>query len=186
VFAALERIGIVPTAIEAMNGGVPRRIDLSPPSSDHRRALAAAAVVVLILAATAAAMPFVTQSLAMHAVQTDIAALNPQLMQVEALRRSLIAGAVGSDVIAAERARNGDALQVLATITDLMPDDTVLDDLALRQGKLEISGRSLAAARLISAMATDPILRNPSFAAPVTRTPDGKADSFVIRAELVP
>ncbi len=89
-------------------------------------------------------------------------------------------------MIAAERARNGDALQVLATVTDLMPDDTVLADLSLRQGKLDISGRSLAASRLIPAMATDPTLRNPSFVAPVTRTPDGKADTFVIRAELSP
>ncbi len=140
-----------------MSHGVPRLIDLSAPSPDHRRTLATAAVVVLILAAAAAATPFVTQSLAMHAVEADISGLTPQLKQFEALRRSLAAGSAGSDVIAAERARNGDAVQVLATITDLMPDDTVLADLSLRQGKLEIQcGRSLAAARLISAMAADP------------------------------
>ena len=75
---------------------------------------------------------------------------------------------------------------MLATVTDLMPDDTVLGDLSLRQGKLDISGRSLAAAQLIPAMAADPTLRNPSFAAPVTRSADGKADTFVIRAEQVP
>ncbi len=186
VLAALERIGAAPTVIEAMNDGLPRHIDLSPPPVARRRALAVAVTAVLVLAVAAAATPFVTQALAMHAVEARIAALQPQLRRVEALRRSLAAGAAGSDVIAAEQARNGDALQVLATVTDLMPDDTVLSDLSLRQGKLDISGRSLAAARLIPAMAADPTLRNPSFAAPVTRTPDGKADSFVIRAELAP
>jgi hypothetical protein len=35
-------------------------------------------------------------------------------------------------------------------------------------------------------MAADATMHNPSFAAPVTRTPDGKADTFVIRAELTP
>jgi general secretion pathway protein L len=142
--------------------------------------------VVLLLAVAAAGTPFVTQSLAIAAVEARIAALQPRVAEVEALRRRIAAGTAGNDVIAAERARNGDALQVLATVTDLMPDDTVLADLSLRQGKLDISGRSLTAARLIPAMAADPTLRNPSFVAPVTRTPDGKADTFVIRAELSP
>ena len=89
-------------------------------------------------------------------------------------------------MIATEHAATGDALQVLATVTELLPDDTVLADLTLRQGKLSISGRSRAAPLLIPAMAGDPTLHNPSFAAPVTRTPDGNADTFVIRAELSP
>jgi len=186
LLAALERIGISPIAIEATNDGVPRRIDLLPPSSNHRHALSVAMVAILLLAVAAAATPFVTQSLAGNAVEARIAALQPQVARVEALRRRIAAGTAGSDVIAAERARNGDALQVLATVTDLMPDDTVLADLSLRQGKLDISGRSLAAARLIPAMAADPTLRNPSFVAPVTRTPDGKADTFVIRTDLGP
>ena len=75
---------------------------------------------------------------------------------------------------------------MLATVTELLPDDTVLADLSLRQSKLSISGRSRAAPVLIPAMAGDPALHNPSFAAPVTRTPDGNADTFVIRAELGP
>lgn len=185
VLAALERIGVTPSAIEAINQGVSRQIDLLPPS-DRRRALSIAAAVVLVLAVAAAAAPFVTQSLAGGRVEARIATLQPQVAQIEALRRRLAAGTAGSDAIAAERARNGDALQVLATITELMPDDTVLADLSLRQGKLDISGRSLAAARLIPVMAGDPTLRNPSFVAPVTRTADGKADTFVIRAELGP
>ena len=78
----------------------------------------------------------------------------------------------------------GDALQVLATTTELIPDDTVLSDLSLHQGKLSISGQSATAPRLIPALAADPTVGNPSFAAPVTRTADGKADTFVIRAEL--
>ena len=139
-----------------------------------------------MLALIALATPFVTQSLARRAVEVRIAALQPRVAQVEALRRRIAAGTAGNDVIAAEHAGTGDALQVLATVTELLPDDTVLADLTLRQGKLSISGRSRAAPLLIPAMAGDPTLHNPSFAAPVTRTPDGKADTFVIRAELVP
>ena len=110
--------------------------------------------------------------------------LQPQIAAVELLRRRIAGGSAGSSVIAAERARVGDALQVLATTTDLIPDDTVLSDLSLHQGKLSISGQSATAPRLIPALAADPTVGNPSFAAPVTRTADGKADTFVIRAEL--
>jgi len=95
-------------------------------------------------------------------------------------------GVAGADVLTAERARIGDVLQVLAAVTDIVPDDSWLTELSLHQGKLGISGQSPAAARLIPALAADPAFRNPAFAAPVTRAPDGHADLFVIRAELAP
>jgi general secretion pathway protein L len=177
VFAVLSRIGLTVSAIEATNRvGVARRIDTLAAASSRRPWQAIVAVVT----------PFVTQSLARTQVEARIAALQPRLTEVEALRKRIAAGTAGSDVIAAEQARLGDALQVLATITDLLPDDTVLADLTLRQGKLDISGRSLVAPRLIPAMAADPIVHNPAFVAPVTRTSDGKADTFVIHAELGP
>ena len=48
------------------------------------------------------------------------------------------------------------SLGMLATLTDVLPDDTFLTELALRAGVLTISGQSAAAARLISALAADP------------------------------
>ena len=186
LLTALEEIGLKVSAIEtASPNGVPRYIDLSPPGR-HSRMLHATALVILVLALAVLATPFVTQSLARRSVEAGIAALQPQIAQVEALRRRIAQGAAGNDVIAAEHARIGDVLQVLASVTALLPDDTVLADLSLRQGKLSISGRSRTAPQLIPAMAGDPTVHNPSFAAPVTRTTDGKADTFVIRAELGP
>ena len=186
VLAACERIGLVPDAIEATNqSGVPRRITLRAPATLHRGVVTAALCLVVTLALGAVVTPFITQAWARGAVEARIAALQPQLARVDALRRRIATGAAGSDVIAAEQARLGDALQVLATVTDVLPDDTVLVDLSLREGRLEISGRSAAAAQLIPAMAADATLHNPSFAAPVTRAND-KMDTFVIRAELSP
>ena len=185
VIALLEAAGLAISAIEAVGtSGSPRLIDLLAPSRRHRASLAFARGLVGALAVVAAVMPVITLSLASNAVEARIAALQPQIAQVEALRRRIAGGSAGSTVIAAERARVGDALQVLATTTELIPDDTVLSDLSLHQGKLSISGQSATAPRLIPALAADPTVGNPSFAAPVTRTPDGKADTFVIRAEL--
>jgi len=186
LFAALAEVGLKVSAIETTApSGAPRYIDLNP-QVRHSHMLRAAAVLIGVLALAALVTPFVTQSLARRSVEAGIAALQPQIAQVEALRRRLAQGAAGNDAIAAEYARIGDVLQVLATVTALLPDDTVLADLSLRQGKLSISGRSRTAPQLIPAMAGDPTLHNPSFAAPVTRTTDGKADTFVIRAELSP
>jgi len=185
----LARIGITPTCLEAAApDGSPRRIALA--AAPARRAgfplLATAGGAVAALAAAALLTPFITQSLARDATDRAIAALAPRVARVEALRKHLVEGAAGVDALAAEQARTGDVLQVLAAVTQLMPDDTVLTEFSLHQGKLGVSGQSPAAARLIPALAADPGFRNPTFAAPVTRAPDGHTDQFVIHAELAP
>src|SRR5689334_1848288 len=180
-------VGLSVSAIEATTStGQLHHIELTSSSLSRSRLSPVAWGITATLAAVALVAPFITQSLALHAVDAKIAALQPRITQVEKLRKQIAAGSAGNDVIAAEHAATGDTLQVLGTVTDLLSDDTVPADLSLRQGKLSISGRSRSAPQLIPAMAGDPTLHNPSFAAPVTRTPDGKADTFVIRAELNP
>ena len=187
VIAVLAGIGLNVGAIETTTPeGRLRRIDLAASTAHESRLLPVALGVLGVLAVVALVTPFVTQALAFRAIDARINALQPRIVQVESLRKRIAAGSAGSDVVVAEHAATGDVLQVLATVTDLLPDDTVLADLSLRRGKLSISGRSRSASQLIPAMAGDPILHDPSFAAPVTRTPDGKSDTFVIRAELNP
>ena len=191
VLDALGRIGAAPTAIEGRSpAGADRRIDLGrPPTRNERwrrRALAAGWAVCCGLAALAVVLPFVRQSLARTDVDAQIAALRPKLAEVEALRRRLATTQAAGDVLAAERARVGNALQAIAVVTDLLPDDTYLTEFVLRERKLTLSGQSLAAPKLIAALAGDPAISNPSFIAPVTRSEDGRADLFSIRAELAP
>lgn len=185
----MTRADIAPAWLEAATAdGTLRRIPLS--ACAHRRpgskATGAAAVAVAVLTVAALVTPFVVQSFARSATDRVIEALAPRVARVEALRKQQASSAAGADALATEHARVGDVLQVLATLTDLMSDDTWLSDLSLHQGKLNVSGQSPAAARLIPVLAADPMLRNPAFAAPVTRAPDGHADTFVIRAELAP
>jgi general secretion pathway protein L len=186
----LTRIGITPSCLEASsNSGVMRRINLGATARAARvdgPAVTWAIWAVACLAIAAVVTPFVTQSLALKRVERRIAELQPRVTEAETLRRRIADGTASADVVASERARSGDVLQVLAAITDVLPDDTVLSDLSLNQGKLGIGGQSPTAARLIPALAADPTIHNPSFAAPVTRTPDGRSDAFVIRAESGP
>ena len=71
-------------------------------------------------------------------------------------------------------------------MTELLPDDTFLSDLSLRQRRLTIGGQSAAAAKLIPGLAADPMFRNPGFTAPVTRSDQLKKDVFSLRAEVAP
>ena len=185
----LARIGITPTCLEATaRDGSRRRIALEAGSTRRAgfRLHATAGGAVAALAVAVLVTPFVTQSLTRAATERDISALTPRVARVEALRKHLADGAAGVDVLAAEQARSGDVLLVLAAVTQLLPDDTVLSEFSLHQGKLGLSGQSPAAAQLIPALAADPTFRNPTFAAPVTRTADGHTDQFVIHAELAP
>jgi len=133
------------------------------------------------LAAAVVAVPIVRQSLALADVEAQIAALRPQMDQVDALRRQIAAGSAGAGRIAAARERATVALRALGVLTDLLPDDTYLTSVALHHTQLIIEGHSNAATRLIAAMTADPELKSPSFSAPVVRADNG-ADIFTIQA----
>jgi general secretion pathway protein L len=187
---ALAELSLVPTLVEAEAPGGPwRRIALGEPDLRRerwrRRGLIVAATGCAALAAVAVGLPFLTQSQARADVEARIAALQPRVKEAEALRRRLTANAAGSDAITSERARVGDALQVMASLTDILGDDTHLIGLVLHQRQVTLEGQSAAAAKLITALSADPTIRNASFAAPVMRSESG-ADLFSIKVEVAP
>jgi len=186
---SLARIGLKPIVIETpAPGGGWRRLALDAHGGAgrmERRRLRLASGIVAALALIAAALPFARQSLAEHEVATQIAALRPRVAEVLALRQRVASDAGGADAFAELGARVGNPLTVLATLTNTLPDDTYLESLSLSQRRLVITGHSAAAARLIGLLAADPSVRNPAFAAAVTRAPSGN-DAFAIRAEIGP
>jgi general secretion pathway protein L len=185
---ALERAGLRPTMLEAPAAGTTRRIWLhrgqSARDTWRRRALTLAAGACAALAVAAVGLPFILQASATAALDNRIAELRPAVTRAEALRDQIARAAAGGDVVSAEQARVGDALEVLAAVTDLLPDDTYLTDFSLRERKLELSGESGAAARLISVLSADAAFRNPVFAAPVTHLGSATKELFSIRAEI--
>ncbi|MBV9735698.1 MAG: hypothetical protein JO209_07285 [Acidisphaera sp.] len=189
--ALLEQVGQAPTAVEARSPeGAPRiiRLHRAPTRSQQwqRRSVMVLGGACAVLAVVAAILPFLLQSLARQRVEAEIAALRPAVQQAEALRRQIAARAADTDVVAAESARTGDPLAVLAAVTEILPDDTYLTELTLSQRRLGLNGQSAAAARLIAALAADPSIRNPAFSAPVTHSDIGHGDLFAISAEIAP
>lgn len=137
-----------------------------------------------MLAVVAVVLPFVMQSLAYARLDTDIAALRPHVARAEALRDKLTHHTTLNEVLTSSRKQAHTPLQVIATLTELIPDDTHLTSISLRQNKLTISGRSAAAARLIALLATHPLMHNPAFAAPVIRDETTNKDLFQIHVDM--
>ena len=189
--ASLGQAGLVPAALEAPSAdGTMRRIVLAHPDSRRarleRRVLTGVQAVCGALAVAAFVLPFILQWSASRRIEAQIGRLQPRVAEAEQLRQRIASTTAGVDVIAAERLHVGDAISVLAAVTALLPDDTSLTDLTLRQGKLTISGQSAEAVRLIAALSGNPALHNPEFTAPVTRIENGRTDLFAIRAGVTP
>jgi general secretion pathway protein L len=187
LLTAFSAAGVPVTTIELPQLG--RRIDvdrnLSRREQWARHRQLGLAGLFVGMAVIAILLPFVTQALALHTVDQQIASLRPDVAKAEALRQQITNGTTGIDAIAAEEARTGDVLAVLAAVTDALPDDTYLTSLSLRQGHLSLSGQSTAAAQLIGTLSAKHLLRNAAFDAPITRSDQSKLDLFSIRADLV-
>jgi general secretion pathway protein L len=186
--AALESVGLKPRFVEVGPTNRPRLLAITDGAERSTGlvlfkglAWACAGLVVIALA-----LPLVRQALALGATDDAIAELRPTIAQVEALRRGLTAEGAGRAVLQRELQRTGDVLQVLATVTRVLPDDTYLTDFALRERQMTISGRSASAPRLITLLSAEPAIRNTAFAAPVTRIEGATADVFSIKAEVAP
>jgi general secretion pathway protein L len=136
------------------------------------------------LAAVALVLPVLRQELAIHATNVAIDDLQPSIRQVEALRRGMTADGAEQKVLAQEMERTGDLLQILATVTNILPDDTYLTEFSLRDRQMTLGGRSAAAARLITALSANPAIRDAVFAAPVIRIEGATTDVFSIRASV--
>jgi general secretion pathway protein L len=138
------------------------------------------------LALAAVAVPFVRQSFAIDELDQKIADGRAAAAEAESLRQQIerLSGAVG--LVESERDKAGRPLVTLAALTSLLPDDTFLTELQQQQQKVTISGRSASASRLIAALANGSHLRNPTFAAPVTRIEATRSEVFTITAEVGP
>jgi general secretion pathway protein L len=175
-------IGLLPSFIEIPGG----RIELGRVTAPGRRyGQMALPALCCLLAIGCVAVPFVRQQMALAATAKVIAANAPAADVALSLRRQLATTASARMAIVRAR-QEGDALEVLATLTAALPDGTWLSDLSLKSGDLTFDGQSADAAKLIAVLSAVPGLHNPNFTAPVTRTADGKADLFSLDAQVKP
>jgi len=191
MLTALRRAGIAPHRIE-IEGGPDRdcHLPLDGDGSSYepltRRLLWPAFASCIALAIGAAATPFVLQSTQLAAVESRIASERGAAAEAQALRQQIDRASGSAVLIEKERDRGGRPLAVLAALTRLIPPDTYLTDFVQQQGKVTLTGRSTGASRLIGSLAAGKELRNPTFAAPVTRIAAGQLEQFTVTVEVTP
>jgi general secretion pathway protein L len=191
LLARLAQIGVHPLRVEVSDG--PDKGSLVPLNGNgghahraSRRLLWSAAVCCAALALASVITPFVRQELAIAALDREVAVGRTAAAEADGLRQEIdrLSGSAG--FIESERDKAGRPLTVLAAATRVLPDDTYLTEMELRQRKVTLTGRSAGAARLIGALAADGEFRNPAFSAPVTRLEALKAELFTINTEVGP
>ena len=187
LLALLGSAGVAPAWAEVADRGdnrrLPLRRDAKYGAERSSRLLWAAALCCLILAVSAVAMPFVRQALVLGALDREVRAGREVAARAAVLRAQVERASRSADAVERELNKAGRPLEVLAKLTRILPDDTYLTELSLRQGKLTIGGRSGRAAHLIGALAADGGFRNPAFAAPVTRLEALHTEVFTIATD---
>ena len=154
------------------------------PQHRSRWLVRGAAACCAVLGLAAIATPFIRQELHLAALESEAKPAQASAAEAQALRREIESLSRGADLVRSAQDKAARPLEVLATVTRLLPDDTYLTELELRQRKLTLSGRSAGAARLIGVLAGDGRLQNPVFSAPVTRVEALRADVFTIVTEV--
>ena len=155
-----------------------------PPQHRSRLTLVGAAICCITLALGAALIPFVRQQVELASLDGKIRVGQAIAAETDALRRKADQLLRSAAFVRSAKEKSARPLEVLAAVTQLLPEDTYLTDIELRQRKLTLSGRSGCAARLIGVFAADSRFRNPSFAAPVTHIEAFRADIFTIIEEI--
>jgi general secretion pathway protein L len=191
LLAALGQAGFHPTRAEIADG--PDAGSFLPLDGDGGRAdrpssrlLWPLAACCAVLGLATASIPFVRQEIALASLDREIALARAGATEADGLRQEIERLSGSADFIESEREKAGRPLVVLAAATRVLPDDTYLTEMELRQRKVTLTGRSAAAARLIGPLAADGTFRNPGFAAPVTRLEALHSELFTINAEVGP
>lgn len=191
LLADLARAGIRPSRVE-ITDGPDKGFSLPLHGNGGRARYAAsrflwpAAACCAALALAAIVIPFVRQELVLRRLDHEVAVGRAAAAEADSLRQEIerLSGSAG--FIESERDKAGRPLAVLAAATRILPDDTYLTEMELRQRKLTLSGRAAGAARLIAALAADGDFRNPGFSAPVTRLEALRTELFTINTEVGP
>ena len=187
----LKRAGIEPAGIEVdVGSGLTTLIRLAPQKREpwlriERPLLplagAAAALAVLVLIT-----PFLVQQWVLVSADTAMASLTGPAKEAATLRQTVDTAIRAADFLTAERSRNRSAVEILAAVTDALPDDTYLTSLSIRGGKVTMSGFSSSAADLIGVLADAPGFASPAFDAPVVRDETNSLERFTISVALAP
>jgi general secretion pathway protein L len=148
-------------------------------------ALAAAAVVLLVaLAAAAIVLPFAHEEARADALRQRLAAARTQAEAAQRLETAIAAQQQEANFLVDRKRDRISALDILAELTRLAPDDTWLTSAQYSGTQVQISGLSSSASGLIGRFEKSAILHDAEFRSPVTPDQATGREHFAISAQV--
>ena len=189
--AAAQRLGFTVAALEVGRGDARDRTadTLAVPElrgrSLRQLALTAAAAIVLVaLGAAAIGLPFMREEARADAVRQQLAALRGKAEEAQRVEKEIDAQKQEASFLIDRKRDGASALEILAELTRLAPDDTWLSSAQFSGTQVQIAGLSSSASGLIGRIEKSEIFHKAEFRSPVTPDPATGREHFVISAQV--
>ena len=188
-----SRLAVLPSGLDAADvaeDGHPAGFNLLPADRRARRVDRRLRLnLILLFGAIVLAWLVMAQSLALReqaleALGEEVAAARSEANQSAALKRQLRDAIDGASFLARRKAEQPVAVDVLAEVTRLVPDDTWLERLSFVGNQVQLQGQSARADKLIGILTESKCMANPQFQGIIQ--PDGATgkERFSLAAEL--
>lgn len=159
--------------------------DLRPaPRPLLRRATMAMAAACLLLGATAAYLPLYHLNQELSVTQRHLDAARRAAAEVEALRSKRELLTQREAELRRRKADEPGALEILAQITNALPDSTFVVDFRYEGDSVTLTGYAPRASALIGQLEGVPALRDARFRSPVTQDGQGPGERFNVAAKV--
>jgi len=191
LLARLDHRGLHPdlVTINCGEGGGFAAVNLLPVENRQRKAvtpqlvnLALGALAVLLLV-SAVSLPLLNKRHKIQALKPLLETASAKAEEAHRLRKEVDQLAANSRFLIDKKQSSLPVLQVMDELTRILPDDTWITRLDIKESGLEIRGQSSSAAALIPLIESSSILQNPRFRSPVTQIPRSNVERFHLSAE---
>lgn len=141
--------------------------------------------VAAVLLASVMALSLALRAHQVAELEQAIAAVRDEAMQVDRIRNQIENASEAAGFLALRRAESPLAVEILADITRILPDDTFLDRLVVGRGNVQLQGKSRNAQQLIELVNQSPYLAAAAFRGSTRLDARTGLEIFEINAQII-
>jgi hypothetical protein len=188
-----EHFGSLAAAVSALRTRIPEPVNLLP--ADKRARVATwqavpAYTLVAINCLLLLSLLFrgrIQESIFSAQLGQEISRIEPEVKKVRGVEDELAQMVERANLLLEYKGKNAQVLAALVELSEILPNDTFVADLILKEGIFEINGHSGQAAALPQIIENSPLFRDVEFVAAITRStvaPDKEAYRVRLKLEI--
>jgi general secretion pathway protein L len=170
--------------------GVFNKVNLLPPEMREKpkkgfRYINYALILILFLLVLAnISLPIWQKSVYAKSLQQEVSEYKKKSAAAVALRKEVEQAKLENRFLEEKKKNTFLTLQLINELTAVVPDDTWVSNLEIREKEVHLHGQSVASAALISLIDASPLFKDVSFRSPVTQNRKKDTERFHIAAKL--